>query len=95
MEDHFKSTSYATWLLDKFDIVTSIICVVIIGVIGAFLRKISSSSTKHQCTSSTYKSSLKTSPQSGKRQGSVTFAEGTKFEELNHHESVSFVKLLT
>lgn len=91
MEVYTRAMTYVRWLIDTLDIV-SILCVVIIGVIGAFLRKISSSS-KHQCTGSTTKSrsNLKTSPQPGKRQGSgsVTFAEGTKFEEFKYQESVS------
>ncbi|KXJ18071.1 hypothetical protein AC249_AIPGENE8560 [Exaiptasia diaphana] len=62
------------------------------GVIGAFFRKISSSSsTKHQCTTTKAKSSLKSSPQTGKRL--VTFAEGTKFDEIIHEEESSLTAL--
>lgn len=84
-------------VLESFDILLVLCFLIIIGVIGAFLRKISSSS-KHPCTGSpskASKSNLKTSPQQGKRQGSVTFAEGTKFDELAHQDSVCVFTLHT
>lgn len=84
-------------VLESFDISLVLCSLLIIGVIGAFLRKISSSS-KHPCTGSTSKTSksnLKSSPQQGKRQGSVTFAEGTKFDELAHQDSVGNYSIRT
>lgn len=86
MEIYTRVVGCARWMIDTIDFV-SILCIIVIGVIGAFFRKISSSSTtKHQCTTTKAKSSLKSSPQQGKRLGSVTFAEGTKFDEIIHEE---------